>query len=217
MLPRAFVSLQPDIVLHLIMSSFMLICVVFLVNLVWLFCCIMSRLFTAHYVPRFCHVSTNCCMLLYPFLCCNSSLHLFKSCYVTLFFHLSDIRVLSFHRAHVNTSFYLANITCPPILAMFAGRASASGATIGPSAVGAKGGKFFVEELYGFNKKPKVNKGNSGKSDKSNEKKETKDKEESMLASQILEAARRLMERRRLEIYLKECDVIMEHSNMPYR
>ncbi|KAI3375652.1 hypothetical protein L3Q82_003717 [Scortum barcoo] len=43
-----------------------------------------------------------------------------------------------------------------------------------------------------------------------------KEKEESMLASQILEAARRLMERRRLEIYLKECDVTMETSNMPY-
>lgn len=74
-----------------------------------------------------------------------------------------------------------------------------------------------MEELYGFNKKPKVNKGNSGKSEKGEGKKETKDKEESVLASQILEAARRLMERRRLEIYLKECDVIMEQSSMPYR
>ncbi|XP_036967104.1 voltage-gated potassium channel subunit beta-2-like isoform X1 [Acanthopagrus latus] len=101
---------------------------------------------------------------------------------------------------------------------MFAGRASGAGAAVGPSAAaGGKGGKFSVEELYGFNKKPKVNKGSSGKSDKGDGKKETKDKEESMLASQILEAARRLMERRRLEIYLKECDITMEQSNIPYR
>lgn len=102
---------------------------------------------------------------------------------------------------------------------MFAGRATASGAAIGPSPVvtGGKGGKFSVEELYGFNMKPKVNRVNSGKPDKGDAKKETKEKEESVLASQILEAARRLMERRRLEIYLKECDVTMEQSLMPYR
>lgn len=84
-------------------------------------------------------------------------------------------------------------------------------------ASGGKGGKFLVEELYGFNKKPKVNKGGSGRSERGDGKKETKDKEESALASQILEAARRLMDRRRLEIYLKECDVVMQESNMPYR
>uniref|UniRef100_A0AAQ5X153 Voltage-gated potassium channel subunit beta-1 n=1 Tax=Amphiprion ocellaris TaxID=80972 RepID=A0AAQ5X153_AMPOC len=80
-----------------------------------------------------------------------------------------------------------------------------------------KATKFSVEELYGFNKKPKVNRGNSGKTEKNDSKKDAKEKEESALASQILEAARRLMERRRLEIYLKECDVTMEHSSMPYR
>ena len=77
-----------------------------------------------------------------------------------------------------------------------------------------------MEELYGFNKKPKVNRGNSGKPEKSDGKKDEKDgkeKEESTLAAQILEAARRLMERRRLEIYLKECDVTMETNSMPYR
>ncbi|XP_041840530.1 voltage-gated potassium channel subunit beta-2-like isoform X2 [Melanotaenia boesemani] len=101
---------------------------------------------------------------------------------------------------------------------MFAGRASASGAA-GPSAGvgGGKGGKFSMEELYGFTKKPKVTRGNSGKQEKSDGKKEGKEKEDSMLASQILEAARRLMERRRLEIYLKECDVTMEEGTMPYR
>ncbi|KAK2863568.1 hypothetical protein Q5P01_003101 [Channa striata] len=101
---------------------------------------------------------------------------------------------------------------------MFAGRASAAGAAVGPSpaVTGGKGGKFSVEELYGFNKKPKVNRGNSGKPDKGDTKKEVKEKEESALAAQILEAARRLMERRRLEIYLKECDVTMEQSLMPY-
>ncbi|KAF6720434.1 Voltage-gated potassium channel subunit beta-3 [Oryzias melastigma] len=100
---------------------------------------------------------------------------------------------------------------------MFAGRASAVGVA-GPSAgLGGKSGKFSVEELYGFTKKPKVNRGNSGKADKRDGKKEAKEKEESMLASQILDAARRLMERRRLEIYLKECDVSMEQSSMTYR
>ncbi|XP_053715179.1 voltage-gated potassium channel subunit beta-2-like isoform X1 [Synchiropus splendidus] len=90
---------------------------------------------------------------------------------------------------------------------MFAGRATT---TVAPAA--AKG-KFSVEELYGFNHKLKKNRGASGKP----EKKDPKEKEESVLETQILEAARRLMERRRLEIYLRECDVIMEQSSMPYR
>ncbi|KAK5889719.1 hypothetical protein CesoFtcFv8_015696 [Champsocephalus esox] len=88
---------------------------------------------------------------------------------------------------------------------MFTGRAT----------VGSAGkGKFSVEELYGFNKKPKGGKGNSGKLEW---KKDPKEKQENRLASQILEAATKLMERRRLEIYLKECDVIMEQRDMPYR
>ncbi|KAM7366713.1 hypothetical protein PAMP_016126 [Pampus punctatissimus] len=100
---------------------------------------------------------------------------------------------------------------------MFAGRASVSGAA-GPSvAVGGKGGKFSVEELYGFNKKPKVNKGNSGKQERCDTRKETKKKEESLQAAQILDAAQRLMEARRLEMYLRECDLTVEHSSMPYR
>ncbi|XP_071315416.1 voltage-gated potassium channel subunit beta-2-like isoform X1 [Trachinotus anak] len=101
---------------------------------------------------------------------------------------------------------------------MFAGRASAAGAAVGPAAAaGGKGGKFSVEELYGFTMKPKVSRGNSGKADKGEGRKETKEKEESVLAAQILEAARRLMERRRLEIYLKECDITMEQTLMPHR
>lgn len=96
---------------------------------------------------------------------------------------------------------------------MFAGRAAA-----GPSAaVAGKAGKFSVEELYGFTKKPKVNRATSGKPEKTDGKKDVKEKEESALASQILEAARRLMERRRLEVYLKECDITMEQGDMPYR
>ncbi|KAM8899700.1 voltage-gated potassium channel subunit beta-2-like isoform 1-T1 [Spinachia spinachia] len=99
---------------------------------------------------------------------------------------------------------------------MFAGRVPAT-AVGGSAAAGGKGGKFSVEELYGFNKKPKGSRGNSGKPEKSDGKKENKEKEESVLASQILEAARRLMERRRLEVYLKECDVTMKQTSMPYR
>ncbi|XP_029932236.1 voltage-gated potassium channel subunit beta-2-like isoform X1 [Myripristis murdjan] len=100
---------------------------------------------------------------------------------------------------------------------MFAGRASGAAAGVGPSAAGGKGGKFTVEELYGFNKKPKVSRGNAGKSEKGDGKKGAKEKEESLLASHILEAARRLMERRRLELYLRECDVTVQHASMPYR
>ncbi|KAM4611675.1 voltage-gated potassium channel subunit beta-2-like [Polymixia lowei] len=100
---------------------------------------------------------------------------------------------------------------------MFAGRASG----VGPSAAG-KAGKFSVEELYGFSKKPKVNRGSSGKQEKGEAKKGAKEKQESVLASQILEAARRLMERRRLELYLRECDLTVkdctsEQTHMPYR
>ncbi|KAM9834706.1 voltage-gated potassium channel subunit beta-2-like isoform 1-T1 [Syngnathus typhle] len=91
---------------------------------------------------------------------------------------------------------------------MFAGRA--------PATVG-KGAKFSVEELYGFTKKPKVARGHCGKADKADSRKDVKEKEESMLASHILEAAKKVMERRRLELYMRECDVTMEDSAMPYR
>uniref|UniRef100_A0A673WC63 Voltage-gated potassium channel subunit beta-2-like n=1 Tax=Salmo trutta TaxID=8032 RepID=A0A673WC63_SALTR len=82
-----------------------------------------------------------------------------------------------------------------------------------------KGGKFSVEALYGFSKKPKTSataksgsckRGGGG------------GKEESALAGQILQAARTLMERRRLELYLRECDLTVtectaEQTAMPYR
>ncbi|XP_067436167.1 voltage-gated potassium channel subunit beta-3-like [Thunnus thynnus] len=100
---------------------------------------------------------------------------------------------------------------------MFAGRASVGGAAGPSAAVGGKGGKFSVEELYGFNKKMKVNRRDSTKQERGEGRKEMKDKEESLLAAQILDAARKLMETRRLEMYLKECDITMQHSSMPYR
>ncbi|CAK6982596.1 voltage-gated potassium channel subunit beta-3-like isoform X1, partial [Scomber scombrus] len=87
---------------------------------------------------------------------------------------------------------------------MFAGRASVGGGAGPSAAAGGKGGKFSVEELYGFNKKLKVNRRDSGKQERSEGRKETKEKEDPRLAAQILDAARRLMETRRLEIYLKE-------------
>nr|XP_057922180.1 voltage-gated potassium channel subunit beta-2-like isoform X1 [Doryrhamphus excisus]XP_057922181.1 voltage-gated potassium channel subunit beta-2-like isoform X1 [Doryrhamphus excisus] len=99
---------------------------------------------------------------------------------------------------------------------MFVGRTSVAGPAVG-SCTGGKGARFSVEELYGFTKKPKVTRGHCGKADKADSKKETKEKGESVLASHILEAARRVMEQRRLEIYLKECDVTMEESGMAYR
>ncbi|XP_061525173.1 voltage-gated potassium channel subunit beta-2-like [Phycodurus eques] len=91
---------------------------------------------------------------------------------------------------------------------MFAGRV--------PATAG-KGTKFSMEELYGFTKKPKVTRGHCAKADKAGGRKDAKEKEESVLASHILEAAKRVMERRRLEIYMRECDVTMEDSGMAYR
>ncbi|KAG1957851.1 voltage-gated potassium channel subunit beta-2 isoform X1 [Pimephales promelas] len=97
-------------------------------------------------------------------------------------------------------------------MAMFGGR-------------GAKGGKFSVEDLYGISKKPKASSGaasstgakvnvpSRGKGQKG---------ETNALASQILEAAQRLVERRRLELYLRECglsinDCQAERQAMLYR
>ncbi|XP_059400522.1 voltage-gated potassium channel subunit beta-2-like isoform X1 [Carassius carassius] len=90
---------------------------------------------------------------------------------------------------------------------------------------GAKGGKFSVEDLYGITKKPKTSSGPAcstgakrvvqgrGKGQKG---------ETDALASQILEAAHRLVEQRRLELYLRECslsinDCQSERQAMLYR
>ncbi|KAK3526971.1 hypothetical protein QTP86_006111 [Hemibagrus guttatus] len=88
-----------------------------------------------------------------------------------------------------------------------------------------KGGKFSVEDLYGFSKKPKASSGTGGSvcckvapRGRSLEKKN----ECEALASQILEAAQRLVERRRLELYLRESglsiqDCQSERQVMLYR
>ncbi|TRY60425.1 hypothetical protein DNTS_007182 [Danionella cerebrum] len=81
-----------------------------------------------------------------------------------------------------------------PKMAMFGGR-------------GGKGGKFSVEDLYGISKKPKASSGtaSSGAGAKQPLHKGKGPKGETdALASQILEAAQRLVERRRLELYLRE-------------
>lgn len=74
-----------------------------------------------------------------------------------------------------------------------------------------------MEALYGFSKKPKTS-----ATAKSGSCKRGGGKEESALAGQILQAARTLMERRRLELYLRECDLTVtectaEQTAMPYR
>ncbi|XP_048122745.1 voltage-gated potassium channel subunit beta-2 isoform X2 [Alosa alosa] len=69
---------------------------------------------------------------------------------------------------------------------------------------GGKGSKMTVEDLYGISKKPKAssnNAPNGGARGRSQGQKGDSD----ALASQILEAAHRLVERRRLELYLREC------------
>uniref|UniRef100_A0A3B4GBZ3 Voltage-gated potassium channel subunit beta-3-like n=1 Tax=Pundamilia nyererei TaxID=303518 RepID=A0A3B4GBZ3_9CICH len=90
---------------------------------------------------------------------------------------------------------------------------------------GCKGGKYSVEDLYGISKKPKASTSSGSivakagtRSSKSSEQKT----ESEALASQILEAAHRLVERRRLELYLRECGLSLaeceaERSAMPYR
>ncbi|KAM3869555.1 voltage-gated potassium channel subunit beta-2 isoform 1-T1 [Diretmus argenteus] len=81
---------------------------------------------------------------------------------------------------------------------MFAGRGGG----------GCKGGKFSVEELYGISKKPKASSSSGGtvaKTGPRSSKGQGQRTESEALASQILEAAHRLVERRKLEFYLREC------------
>ncbi|XP_054610885.1 voltage-gated potassium channel subunit beta-2 isoform X2 [Dunckerocampus dactyliophorus] len=101
---------------------------------------------------------------------------------------------------------------------MFASRGAAGGG---------KGGKYSVEDLYGISKKPKassssgsiVTKAGGARSSKISPDQKTESVD---LASQILEAAHRLVERRRLELYLRECGLSLaeceaERSAMTYR
>lgn len=63
-----------------------------------------------------------------------------------------------------------------------------------------------MEDLYGFSKKPKASSNNANAQKGGARGRGQGQKGESdALASQILEAAHRLMERRRLELYLREC------------
>ncbi|XP_077596741.1 voltage-gated potassium channel subunit beta-2 isoform X2 [Stigmatopora nigra] len=92
---------------------------------------------------------------------------------------------------------------------------------------GGKGGKYSVEDLYGISKKPKassssgsiVAKAGGSRSSRASPDQKT---DSEALASQILVAAHRLVERRRLELYLRECglslaDCEAERSAMSYR
>lgn len=92
---------------------------------------------------------------------------------------------------------------------------------------GGKGGKYSVEDLYGISKKPKASSSSGSivaKAGASRSSKTPTDQqsESENLASQILEAAHRLVERRRLELYLRECGLSLaeceaERSAMPYK
>ncbi|KAL4659952.1 voltage-gated potassium channel subunit beta-2-like isoform X1 [Arapaima gigas] len=106
---------------------------------------------------------------------------------------------------------------------MFASRAAGGGA-------GGKGGKFTVEDLYGISKKPKsaatggsgVGGGRAGTRGPGVSKGTGHRNDSEVLASQILEAAQRLVERRRLELFLRECqlspsDSVADRTAMPYR
>uniref|UniRef100_A0A8C9W8M7 Potassium voltage-gated channel subfamily A regulatory beta subunit 3 n=1 Tax=Scleropages formosus TaxID=113540 RepID=A0A8C9W8M7_SCLFO len=106
---------------------------------------------------------------------------------------------------------------------MFAGRAAGGGA-------GGKGGKFTVEDLYGIGKKHKsaatggggTAAGRTGSRGPGASRGTGRRDESEVLASQILEAAQRLVERRRLELFLRECqlspsDCVADRTAMPYR
>ncbi|MEQ2187275.1 hypothetical protein GOODEAATRI_002999 [Goodea atripinnis] len=90
---------------------------------------------------------------------------------------------------------------------------------------GGKGGKYSVEDLYGISKKPKASTSSASivtKSGTRSSKTPEQRSESEAIASQILEAAHRLVERRRLELYLRECGLSLaeceaERSAMPYR
>uniref|UniRef100_A0A3P9J8J5 Voltage-gated potassium channel subunit beta-1 n=1 Tax=Oryzias latipes TaxID=8090 RepID=A0A3P9J8J5_ORYLA len=88
-----------------------------------------------------------------------------------------------------------------------------------------KGGKYSVEDLYGITKKPKASTSSGSIAPKSgtrSSKTPDQKSESEAFASQILEAAHRLVERRRLELYLRECGLSLAeceagHSAMTYR
>ncbi|XP_016096765.1 voltage-gated potassium channel subunit beta-2-like [Sinocyclocheilus grahami] len=90
---------------------------------------------------------------------------------------------------------------------------------------GVKGGKFSVEDLYRISKKPKASSGpasSAGAKGAVRGRGKGQKGETDALASQILEAAHRLVERRRLELYLRECglsinDCQSERQAMLYR
>uniref|UniRef100_A0A3B4A0E2 Voltage-gated potassium channel subunit beta-1 n=1 Tax=Periophthalmus magnuspinnatus TaxID=409849 RepID=A0A3B4A0E2_9GOBI len=87
---------------------------------------------------------------------------------------------------------------------------------------GGKGGKYSVEDLYGISKKPKASSSSGSIVAKARSTKPQENRHEEALASQILEAAHRLVERRRLELYLRECGLSLaeceaQRSAMVYR
>ncbi|XP_039634025.1 voltage-gated potassium channel subunit beta-2 isoform X1 [Perca fluviatilis] len=90
---------------------------------------------------------------------------------------------------------------------------------------GGKGGKYSVEDLYGISKKPKASSSSGSivaKSGARSSKTPDQRTESEALASHILAAAHRLVERRRLELYLRECGLSLaeceaERSAMTYR
>jgi len=93
-------------------------------------------------------------------------------------------------------------------------------AMFGSRGGGGKGGKFSVDDFYGITKKPKAASSASGA--KAVARSQGPRSEPEALASQILEAAHKFVERRRLELYLRECclslaDCEAERTAMTYR
>ncbi|TNN30025.1 hypothetical protein EYF80_059825 [Liparis tanakae] len=89
---------------------------------------------------------------------------------------------------------------------------------------GGKGGKYSVEDLYGISKKPKAAAAAAAKPGGRSGGAKTPDEsaESGVLTSQILEAAHRLVERRRLQLYLRECGLSLaeceaERAAMTYK
>ncbi|KAJ7996673.1 hypothetical protein DPEC_G00239470 [Dallia pectoralis] len=91
----------------------------------------------------------------------------------------------------------------------------------GTRAASVNKGKFSVEDIYGISKKPKSASIAGCTTSKSGSRK-VHQRSESELASQFLEVAQKLVEKRRLELYLRECAISLtdsggERAAMVYR
>lgn len=94
---------------------------------------------------------------------------------------------------------------------MFASSSRGGPAPAGRGAAGGGGGKFSVDELYGLPKKSKVTRGESTRRRSQAVQGAQAERDgQTLTPAQVLEAARHLLEKRRLESYLLEAGIAAE-------